>query len=89
MIYILSWTTKKHQNILFKPTHSKLRTFLRTFQGLAQTFKDFSRKNGIHGEEFSRLCRPCVNLLLKAHIDWLAHEQALEGALVVGQEKEG
>ena len=49
MIYILSWTTKKHQNTLFKPTHSKLRTFLRTFQGLAQTFKDFTRKNGIHG----------------------------------------
>ena len=39
--------------------------------------------------EFSRLCKPCVNLLLKAHIDWLAREQALEGALVVGQEKEG
>ena len=39
--------------------------------------------------EFSRLCKPCVNLLLKAHIDWLAREQALEGTLVVGQEKEG
>ena len=43
MIYILSWTTKKHQTILSRPLHSKLKKI----QGLAQKFKDFSRKNGI------------------------------------------
>ena len=46
MIYILSWTTKKLQKILSRPVHSKLK---KTFQGLAQKFKDFSRKNGIQG----------------------------------------
>ena len=45
MIYILSWTTKKHQTILPRPLHSKLKKI----QGLAQKFKDFSRKNGIQG----------------------------------------
>ena len=39
MIYILSWTTKKHQTILSRPLHSKLKKI----QGLAQKFKDFSR----------------------------------------------
>ena len=39
MIYILSWTTKKHQTILSRPLHSKLKNI----QGLAQKFKDFSR----------------------------------------------
>ena len=42
MIYILSWTTKKH-----KKTLSKVEENSRIFQGLAQKFKDFSRKNGI------------------------------------------
>jgi len=41
MIYILSWTTKKPQKILSRPVHSKLK---KTFQGLAQKFKDFSGK---------------------------------------------
>jgi len=45
MIYILSWATKKHQIILSRPLHSKLKKI----QGLAQKFKDFSRKNGIQG----------------------------------------
>ena len=45
MIYILSWTTKKHQKTLSRPLHSKLKKI----QGLAQKFKDFSRKNGIQG----------------------------------------
>ena len=49
MIYILSWTTKKHQIVLSRPPHSKLEENSRTFQGLAQKFKDFSRKNGIQG----------------------------------------
>ena len=52
MIYILSWTTKKYQNILFRPLHSELKKIqrlfkdlhrnLRTFQGKME-FKDFSR----------------------------------------------
>ena len=45
MIYILSWTTKKHQKTLSRLLHSKLKKI----QGLAQKFKDFSRKNGIQG----------------------------------------
>ena len=52
MIYILSWTTKKHQIVLSRPPHSKLKKIqglfkdlhrnLRTFQGKME-FKDFSR----------------------------------------------
>ena len=52
MIYILSWTTKKHQKNLSRPLHSKLKKIqglfkdlhrnLRTFQGKME-FKDFSR----------------------------------------------
>ena len=57
MIYILSWTTKKHQKTLSRPLHSKLKKIQglfkekwnsRTFQGLPLKFKDFSR-----------LCKPC------------------------------
>ena len=53
MIYILSWTTKKHQKNLSRPLHSKLKKIqglfkdlhrnLRTFQGLPFEFKDFPR----------------------------------------------
>ena len=59
MIYILSWTTKKHQKTLSRPLNSKLKKIqglfkdlhrnLRTFQGLPRKFKDFSR-----------LCEPCL-----------------------------
>ena len=42
MIYILSWTTKKHQNSV-QATTFKVKESSRTFQGLAQKFKDFSR----------------------------------------------
>ena len=45
MIYILSWTTKKHQKTLSRPLDSKLKKI----QGLAQKFKEFSRKNGFQG----------------------------------------
>ena len=65
MIYILSWTTKKHQKILSRPLHSKLKKIqgpfkdlhrnLRTFQGKME-FKDFSRTfPKIQGLEFLRL----------------------------------
>ena len=53
MIYILSWTTKKHWKTLFRLLHSKLKKIqghfkdlhrnLRTFQGLPLKFKEFSR----------------------------------------------
>ena len=52
MIYILSWTTKKHQKTLSRPLNSKLKKIkglfkdlhrnLRTFQAKME-FKDFSR----------------------------------------------
>ena len=50
MVYILSWTTKKHQKILSRQLHSKLKKIQglfkeewnsRTFQGLPLKFKDF------------------------------------------------
>ena len=43
MIHILSWTTKKHQKNSFQATTFKVEENSRTFQGLAQKFKDFSR----------------------------------------------
>ena len=67
MIHILSWTTKKHQKLLSRPLHTKLKKIQelfkekwnsRTFQGLPLKFKDFSR-----------LCEPCVDL--KRHKLWL------------------
>ena len=48
MIYILSWTTKKASNNSFQATTFKVEENSRTFQELAQKFKDFSR-----------LCKPC------------------------------
>ena len=52
MIYILSWTMKRHQKNLSRPLHLKLKKIqglfkglhrnLRTFQGKME-FKDFSR----------------------------------------------
>ena len=51
MIYILSWTTKKHQKNLSRPLHSKFKKIYglfkekwnsRTFQGLPLKFNDFS-----------------------------------------------
>ena len=48
MIYFLSWTTKNHQiNNSFRATTFKVKENSRILQGLAQKFKDFSRKNGI------------------------------------------
>ena len=43
MIYILSWTSKKALKNTFQTTAFKVEGNSRTFQGLAQTFKDFSR----------------------------------------------
>ena len=49
MIYILSSTTQKALKNTFQATTFKVQENSRTFQGLAQTFKDFSR-----------LCEPWV-----------------------------
>ena len=43
MIYILPWKTKKCQKNTFQVTTFKVEENSRTFQGLAQKFKDFSR----------------------------------------------
>ena len=52
MIYILSWTTKKHQNTLFRPLRLKLKKIQGVFKDLHRNlricqgkmeFKDFSR----------------------------------------------
>ena len=48
MVNILFWTPKSIKNT-FQATKFKAEENLSTFQGLAQKFKDFSRKNGIHG----------------------------------------
>ena len=45
MIYILWWTTKKHRKTLSRSLHSKMKKI----QGLAQKFREFSRKNKIQG----------------------------------------
>ena len=47
MIYILPWTTKKHLKNTFQATSFKVEENSRTFERLAQTFKDFPRKNEI------------------------------------------
>ena len=44
MIHILSWTTQKHQKNTFQANTFKVEEKSGTFQGLAQKFKDFSRK---------------------------------------------
>ena len=49
MIYIIPWTTKKHLKNTFQATSFKVEENSRTFEGLAQKFKDFSRKNEIQG----------------------------------------
>ena len=70
MIYILSWTTKKHQNTLFRPLHLKLKKIqglfkdlhrnLRIFKGKME-FKDLSPKI----QRLSRLCELCFIFLIK------------------------
>ena len=48
MIYIVLDNQKASKNS-FQTTKLKVEENLRTFQGLAQKFNDFSRKNGIQG----------------------------------------
>ena len=66
MIYILSSTSRKALKNTFQVTTFKVEENARTFQGLAQKFKDFSRKNGIQGlfkdlHRNLRTFQDCVN----------------------------
>ena len=80
MIYILSWTIKKHQKTLSRLIHSKLKKIqglfkdlhrnLRTFQGKME-FKDFSRTSPkIQGlfktvRALLTITRPDMNMTLR------------------------
>ena len=44
MIYILSWTTKKHQNTLFRPLHLKLKKIQGLFKDLHRNLRIFKGK---------------------------------------------
>ena len=49
MIYILLGQPKSIKKNSFQATTFKVEENSRTFQGLAEKFKDFSTKNGIQG----------------------------------------
>ena len=49
MIYILSWTTKKHQKTLSRPLHSKLKKIQGLFKNLHRNLRTLQGKNGIQG----------------------------------------
>ena len=79
MIYILSSVldNQKASKNSFQATTFNVEENSRTFQGLAQNFKDFSRKNGIQGlplkfKDFSRLCEPWMKEL-KSRRNTTAH----------------
>ena len=58
MIYILSWTTKKHQKILSRPLHSKLKKIRGLFKDLHRNLRNSQGK--MEFKDFSRLCEPCI-----------------------------
>ena len=68
MIYILSWTSKKHQKILSRSLHSKLKKIqglskdlhknLRAFEGKMESTSTFQGLL-LQFKDFSRLCEPC------------------------------
>ena len=45
MIYTLSWTTKRDKKNSFQASAFEVEENSRTFQGLAQKFKDFEKWN--------------------------------------------
>ena len=55
MIYILSWTTKKHQKTLSRPLHSKLKKIQGLFKDLNRNLRTSPKIQGLF-----RLCKPCV-----------------------------
>ena len=57
MIYILSWTTKKHQIVLSRPPHSKLKNIQGLFKDLHRNLRTFQGK--MEFKDLSRLCEPC------------------------------
>ena len=63
MIYILSWTTKKHQNTLFRPLHLKLKKIQGLFKDLQRNLRIFKGK--MEFKDFSRLCELCFIFLIK------------------------
>ena len=70
MIYILSWTTKKHQNTLFRPLHLKLKKIQGLFKDLHRNLRIFkgkwnSRTYPLKFKDFSRLCELCFIFLIK------------------------
>ena len=79
-IYILSWTTKKHQKILSRLLHSKLKKIqalfedlhrnLRTFQGLFKTVRTLLTYQKTEENTFkSRMKSTCnMYLILVAHL---------------------
>ena len=60
MIYILSWTTKKHQKILSRLLHSKLKKIQALFKDLHRNLRTFQAK--MEFKDFSRLCEPCFTI---------------------------
>ena len=58
-IYILSWTTKKHQKILSRLLHSKLKKIQGLFKDLHRNLRTFQGK--MEFKDFSRLCKPVVS----------------------------
>ena len=62
MIYILSWTTKKHQKNLSRPLHSKLKKIQGLFKDLYRNLRTFQGK--MEFKDFSRLCEPCLHITL-------------------------
>ena len=57
MIYILSWTTKKHQKILSRPLRSKLKKIQGLLKDLHGNLWTFQGK--MEFKDFSRLCELC------------------------------
>ena len=59
MIYILSWTTKKHQKILSRLLHSKLKKIQALFKDLHRNLRTFQGK--MEFKVFSRTFQDCAN----------------------------
>ena len=73
MIYILSWTTKKHQKILSRPLHSKLKKIQGPFKDLHRNLRTFQERP-LKFKDFSRLCKPCGLFTSKSKIIGFSNE---------------
>ena len=63
MIYILSWTTKKHQNTLFRPLHLKLKKIQGPFKDLHRNLRIF--RGEMEFKDSLRLCELCFIFSIK------------------------